>query len=97
MNPYALLASSIGTTEATSLSTRLTAWHDAMVAHLRRLRTSRRRDVCDDDCPHVEAQALWSEAVRTFGSGAARLTFLRSHGMRETAPILEPGRTMTAS
>jgi hypothetical protein len=91
MNPYAILASSIGTTEAASLSTRLTAWHDAMVAHQRRLRTDRRSDVCDDECPHVEAQSLWRDAVVLFGARAARLTFLRSHG---TAPPVSIDRTL---
>ena len=33
MNPYVMLGSGIGTSEATSLSARLAAWHDAMVAH----------------------------------------------------------------
>jgi hypothetical protein len=97
MNPYVLLASSIGTTEAASLSGRLTAWHDAMVAHLRRLRTSRRSVVCDDECPHVEARALWSEAVAIFGAQAARLSFLRSHGMQETVPVVASGRTIAVS
>jgi hypothetical protein len=78
MNPYLMLGSSLGTNEATSLSARLSAWHDAMVAHERRLRTGRTSDVCDDECPHAEAPALWSEAVATFGSRAPELTFLRS-------------------
>ena len=78
MNPYLMLGSGLGTNEATALSARLSAWHDAMVAHERRLRTSRTRDVCDDECPHAEAPALWSEAMATFGSRAHELTFLRS-------------------
>lgn len=87
MNPYAILASSIGTTEAAFLCARLTAWHDAMVAHQRRLRTSRRSDVCDDECPHVEAPSLWREAVALFGARAARLAFLRSHGTSHAPSI----------
>ena len=78
MNPYAILASSIGTSEAVSLCNRLTSWHDAMVAHERRLRTMRENDVCDDECPHVEARTLWREAVAMFGASAGRLSFLRS-------------------
>ena len=78
MNPYLMLGSGLGTNEATSLSARLSAWHDAMVAHDRRLRTGRTSDVCDDECPHADAPALWSEAVATFGSRAHELTFLRS-------------------
>jgi hypothetical protein len=85
MNPYVRLGSGLGTIEATSLSARLSAWHDAMVAHERRLRTGTTRDVCDDECPHAEARALWSEAVATFGSRANELTFLRSRAA-------EPGR-----
>jgi hypothetical protein len=78
MNPYLMLGSGLGTNEATSLSARLSAWHDAMVAHERRLRTGQTSDLCDDECPHAEARALWSEAVVMFGSRAHELTFLRS-------------------
>ena len=78
MNPYLILASGLRTTEATSLSARLSTWHDAMVAHERRLRTGRGTEVCDDECPHAEARTLWSEARTTFGSRAHELTFLRS-------------------
>jgi hypothetical protein len=78
MNPYVMLGSGFGTNEATALSARLSAWHDAMVAHERRLRTGRTGDTCDDECPHAEARALWSEALATFGSRAHELTFLRS-------------------
>jgi hypothetical protein len=80
MNPYAWLGSRIGTAEANSLSDRLAAWHDAMVAHERRLRTRRPDDICDDECPHVEARTLWGEAVAMFGPLATDLAFLRSHG-----------------
>ena len=78
MNPYAMLGSGIGTNEAASLSARLSAWHDAMVAHERRLRTGTSTDVCDDECPHAEARTLWNEAVAAFGVRADELTFLRS-------------------
>jgi hypothetical protein len=78
MSPYASLGSSDGTAEAASLSVRLTAWHDAMVAHERRLRADRTIDACDDECPHVEARALWTEALATLGPRASELTFLRS-------------------
>ena len=37
MSPYVVLGSSVGTAEAAALCVRLTAWHDAMVAHERRL------------------------------------------------------------
>jgi hypothetical protein len=61
-----------------SLSARLSAWHDAAVAHERRLRSGTTSDRCDEDCPHAEARSLWSEAVAAFGSRAHELTFLRS-------------------
>jgi hypothetical protein len=80
MSPYAILGSSVGTAEAASLCARLTAWHDAMVAHERRLRRGRTTDGCDDQCPHVEARTLWAEALATLGPRARELTFLRSHG-----------------
>ena len=35
MNPYLMVGSGFGTNDATSLSARLSAWHDAMVAHER--------------------------------------------------------------
>jgi hypothetical protein len=78
MNSYLMLGSSLGTNEATSLSARLSAWHDAMVAHERRLRGGRTTDVCDDECPHAEAPTLWSDAIAIFGPRAHALTFLRS-------------------
>jgi hypothetical protein len=85
MNPYVLLGSRIGTPEAASLAERLAAWHDSMVAHERRLRIARTDDLCDDECPHVEARALWTEAVATFGDRAAELRFLRSRAITPAA------------
>jgi hypothetical protein len=78
MSPYAILGSSVGTAEAAALCVRLTAWHDAMVAHERRLRAGRTADACDDECPHDEARTLWTEALATLGPRASELTFLRS-------------------
>ena len=78
MTPYAILGSNIGTHEAASLSSRLSAWHDAMVAHERRLRAGRTDDTCGDECPHADARTLWSEALQAFGDRAQELTFLRS-------------------
>ena len=79
MNPYAALGS-VFASDSSSLCTRLTAWHDAMVAHERRLRTSG-DDICDDECPHVEARSLWAEARAAFGERARELTFLRSSAL----------------
>jgi hypothetical protein len=78
MSPYTFLSSGIRSREATELSARLSAWHDAMVAHERRLRAGTTSDSCDDECAHAEARALWAEAVATFGARAQELTFLRS-------------------
>lgn len=77
MNPYTMLSSGVGTQEASDLGARLSAWHDAMVAHERRLRTAA-ADACDEECPHAEAPVLWSEALATFGPRAEELIFLRS-------------------
>jgi hypothetical protein len=77
---YAMLSSGVGSIEAMDLSARLSAWHDAMVAHERRLRTGTTNDRCDDECPHAEARALWVEAVATFGARAQELKFLRAAG-----------------
>ena len=80
MNPYAIVGSGSGTAEAASLRARLMAWHDAMVAHERRLRSGQTTDACDDECPHVEARTLWAEVSAMVGPRASELTFLRSRG-----------------
>jgi hypothetical protein len=98
MNPYVMLGSGIGTSEAASLSARLAAWHDAMVAHERRLRTGRTADTCDDECPHVEARTLWAEALATFGARASELTFLRSRALgvsRHSEELIVPTKTVS--
>lgn len=89
MNPYTFLSSSLGTPEAAALSARLSAWHDAMVAHERRLRARVPGDACEEDCPHVEARLLWSEALATFGDRAGELTFLYSRA--QMTPSLSSG------
>jgi hypothetical protein len=78
MNPYVMLGSGFGTHEALALSSRLSAWHDAIVAHERKLRAGTTGEVCDDECPHAEARVLWAEALATFGPRAQELAFLRS-------------------
>ena len=98
MNPYVMLGSGIGTSEAASLSARLAAWHDAMVAHERRLRTGRTADACDDECPHVEARTLWAEALAVFGTRASDLTFLRSRAIgasRQSEELIPPTETVS--
>jgi len=93
VNPYTILSSGGGTNQAKDLSTRLSAWHDAMVAHERRLRTGMTSDTCDDECPHAEARALWSEAVATFGARAQELTFLRSRARDTRRSLNTAGST----
>jgi hypothetical protein len=77
MNPYARIGLAIGTAKAAALCARLTAWHDAMVAHQRRLGATRPAAACEEECPHQEARELWTEAVATFGPRAIELRFLR--------------------
>ena len=77
MNPYVLISSKLGVPDAQSLVLRLAEWHDAMVAHERRVQAGR-LDECGDDCAHARARELWAEAVATFGPGAGELAFLRS-------------------
>jgi hypothetical protein len=86
MSPYAFLGSRVGGAEAAELRVRLTAWHDAMVAHERRLKAGRAAYACDDECPHAEARALWSEALATLGPRASELTFLRSRAIDPPSP-----------
>ena len=78
MNLYAMVGSGNGTHEAAALRARLAAWHDAMVAHERKIRAGRADAVCDEKCPHVEARLLWTEAQEVFGDRSQDLTFLRS-------------------
>lgn len=86
MNPYTRLGTNVGTNEALSLSARMSAWHDAMVAHERRLRTGMSGDTCHEECAHAEAGVLWAEAVVTFGARARELTFLRSRAQQSRRP-----------
>jgi hypothetical protein len=86
MNLYTILSSGIGAHDVTGLTARLSAWHDAMVAHERRLRAGTTSDVCDDECPHAEAPALWLEAVAAFGARSQELTFLRSRAQAARRP-----------
>jgi hypothetical protein len=96
MNPYVVLGSGIGTSEAAALASRLAIWHDAMVAHERALRAGRNGIVCDDECPHVEARMLWAEAVVTYGSRAQELAFLRSRATGVTRQTLTERAPATA-
>lgn len=79
MNIYRMIGSNLGTHEAAELAERLSAWHDAMVAHERKPLWARG---CGDECPHVDARVLWEEAAGTFGDRAGELQFLQSHGLR---------------
>lgn len=79
MNVYRSIGFAVGTAEALALAVRLSAWHDAMVAHQRPADTARAAR-CDDDCPHAEARFLWLEAVEVFGEHTKQFKFLRRHG-----------------
>ncbi len=81
MNPYAIADLASGAADAAALRARLQSWHDAMVTHERRLRADPAADACDDQCPHVEATALWREAAALLGPRAGELTFLRSRAL----------------
>jgi hypothetical protein len=96
MNIYRVLGDRIATSEARELAQQLVAWHDAMVKHLRVL-GSRPTAQCSDDCPHVEAGALWTAAENIFGAGARQLEFLRSHGQRRRASTLADARDRAAA
>ena len=85
MNPYALIGATLGVAGTEPLLRRIAEWHDAMVAHERRLR-GRLGDECDDACAHGQARALWSEAVTTFGDRAHELSFLRSRAIGAIPP-----------
>jgi hypothetical protein len=78
MNLYTMVGSGIGSLEATALGKRLAAWHDAMVAHERKIRAGHTGVVCDEECPHAEARSLWVDAMELFGDRAQELRFLRS-------------------
>ena len=93
MNLYTFLSSGSGAHDATALTARLSAWHDAMVAHERRLRAGTTSDACDDECPHAEAPALWLEAVAAFGARSQELTFLRSRAQAARRPVSSAGPT----
>jgi hypothetical protein len=86
MNQYTILSSGMSTHEAVALSARLSAWHDAMVMHERRLRLGASGAACHDECPHAEARGLWAEALVMFGARAEGLTFLRSRAAGGAPP-----------
>jgi hypothetical protein len=81
MKPYAIAVLGTDIADAASLRVRLLAWHDATVAHERRLRSGLTSDRCDDECPHAEATTLWKEASALLGPRASELTFLRSRAL----------------
>jgi len=86
MNLYVTLGSGCGTPDGLGLAARLTDWHDAMVAHERRLRSMRPPPRCHDDCPHDDAKSLWNEALDVFGSRAHELQYLRDKALSASRP-----------
>ena len=97
MNPYGIVGSGTGSSDAASLRARLTAWHDTMVAHERRLRSGHTTDVCDEECPHVEARTLWTEVSAMLGSRASELAFLRSRALGASASARRRSNSMMDS
>ena len=97
MNIYRRLGDQVATSEARELAEQLVAWHDDMVKHLRVL-GSRHNARCAEDCPHEDAESLWTAAQRAFGSRARELAFLRSHGqptrMATTASVRDRAAEM---
>ena len=91
MNVYTMIGSGLATAEAAALSARLATWHDAMVAHERKLRAARADAACDEECPHADARWLWIEALEIFGDRAQELTFLRSRATAASGPSEELG------
>lgn len=81
MSPYAIAGLGNDTADAASLRARLVAWHDAMVAHERRQRADPAAARCSEECPHVEAAELWTEASALLGPRASELTFLRTRAL----------------
>jgi hypothetical protein len=73
---YQVIAHRIGSTGAVELGRRLSSWHDRMVAHERRARST--RQPCDEACPHAESIELWQGAREILGEAADRLTFLKT-------------------
>ena len=88
MNLYVVLTSTMGTGDALALGARLSAWHDAMVAHERALRTGTRTTACDDECPHADASVLWNETLETLGERAHELAFLRARAARTVSELV---------
>jgi hypothetical protein len=80
MSVYRSVANAVGTREALGLGYRLAAWHDAMVVHRRRA-GELVGSSCDVDCPHVQAESLWLEALDVYGERAHEFEFLRAFGM----------------
>jgi len=100
MNLYTMVGSGVGSLGANALGKRLAAWHDAMVAHERKIRAGRTGEVCDEECPHAEARSLWDDATEIFGDRAQELSFLRSRATASSASSKvfvrsEPSRTAT--
>jgi hypothetical protein len=80
LDVYRHMANRRGTNEAIELAHELSAWHDAMVKHRRKLARlgfdpDRHREA-EDGAP-ADARELWQRAVAIFGEEASQLEFLR--------------------
>lgn len=92
MNLYLRLADQIGTLAARDLAAQLVAWHDAMVKHAR-VAGGQWSVRCGDECPHLDAPALWAAARETFGERASGLAFLQRHGQSPLTAALNAATT----
>jgi hypothetical protein len=78
LTPYQYLMTA-STAPDDELIDELCAWHDRMVAHVRRHGATSRACGCEDECPRLAARQLWTRARQAFGDAALQLTFLRQH------------------
>lgn len=79
LDVYRRTANRVGSNEAIALAHELSAWHDEMVKHRRRvtrLGFDADRAMDEDDAP-ARAAELWRRAVEVFGDAADELEFLR--------------------
>ena len=76
-HPYRYLVSAA---DAADLIDDLCAWHDRMVAHVRRHGAANGCSCLEpDECPRQQAVGLWAQARVELGEASASLTFLRQH------------------
>lgn len=101
MHFYQMIAHRTGSPDARELAARLSAWHDAMVQHERRMKTTGQAPAAcaqrDDGCPHAEADELWRDAQQVFGEHARELVFLRARAAVEVDAAVATGADAAAA